>query len=988
MKNRLSIVFTQKTLCLLVGVWFFISTNAQIPGLTQFTINDGLPSNTIYEITQDSQGNLLFATDYGLSKYDGNSFKNFTIEDGLPDNEILQLFKDSKQRIWLIGFNEKIGFLFNNSIFNQENTPFLNQLKFNSLIVDVFEDSKKNIWFLDSNFSVFKLNTENQVSKYNVKTNAGFNEKSKFFLETKSNEVLIATSTSINNFNKIYTLNITKPNENWIELKNLNNISDVQIEKIKQSTSSLLKDLDKDIGKIYNYIIPKNNNSTGNLLFKTYSFDNNYWVTNLNKGAFIFNKNQQLENPIPILQNYQPTRAFQDREKNIWVGTMSNGVVLFPDNNTTSINFENTIDNDLYTVTILNNHIFMGNSSGKILVLNKKTLKHTNTISLNKNQISDRARVGKIHNNKIHLLSNSNYITIDDQLNVTKIVSKDDLKGNCETQKSFKALSFSGNSTLIANAGGIFKANTNTKKTNLVYSNRTTAVLQNKSDTIWFGSTNGLHFLYQNKVQKPDLKGDFNSTIITDLESYNNGILIATNSKGVGFLKNGKLSVINKRSGLLSNSIKTIFVAPNNVLWISTNYGLNSVKIDNDFKPICIDSYTISEGLNTNDVRNCFVTDGFAYVATSKGLNIIDLKSKKNLFEVPTVHINEIILDNNVISLDNNQEFSSNNNNIQFNFSGISFKSIGNISFKYRLIGLEDEWIGTKNNSIRYSTLPFGNYTFELKSITKNGIESTDIYQYSFKIKRPFYHTWIFRIFVILVVFGGLYSWYFKRINDLKKQKEIDEKISNLRFKALNAQMNPHFINNLLTMIIELISKGEKEKALKNLFSFSNLVNLVLQSTKSNLISLQKELSILDYFVELNSLKYQNDLVFKINLNDLNSDDLESVKIPPMILQPIIENCIRHGLESDHPNPTIQIDLAIEDDEFLICTITDNGNGITSTESKSKDGGISLHNIDERLMLMNDKKCSDSFITMNNLSDEFPNLAGIKVELRIPLIYL
>ncbi|MCM2302868.1 MAG: hypothetical protein NDI80_09620, partial [Flavobacteriaceae bacterium] len=108
MKNRLSIFITNKTLCLLVGVWFSVYTNAQIPGLTQFTINDGLTSNTIYDITQDEQGNMLFATDFGLSKFDGVSFKNYTVEDGLPDNEILRIYKDTKQRIWLLGFNGKI----------------------------------------------------------------------------------------------------------------------------------------------------------------------------------------------------------------------------------------------------------------------------------------------------------------------------------------------------------------------------------------------------------------------------------------------------------------------------------------------------------------------------------------------------------------------------------------------------------------------------------------------------------------------------------------------------------------------------------------------------------------------------------------------------------------------------------------------------------------------------------------------------------------
>ena len=982
MKNQLSTFITNKTLCLLVSVWFSVFLNAQIPGLTQFTLNDGLPSNTIYEITQDAQGNMLFATDYGLSKFDGTNFKNYTIDDGLPDNEILRLFKDSKQRIWLFGFNGEIAYILNNKIYNKTNSSFLKKFKLTSYIHDFLEDSFGNIWFLDANLNLLVLNNKDQIIQFSKIINYS-NKSNCYFIEDKFKKVNLITFED----KAFIKRDIFSNNEDWVEIK-MTDFTSKEIESVRNKRTSLLRQDDFTSIKIFERLLNKENINQNNLLFKTYLFDNNYWVTGLNTGAFIFYKNDELKNPIPILKDIQTTRAFQDREKNIWVGSISNGVVIFPDNNTISYHFDNQIDNDLYTVDVFNNHIFVGDNYGKIFVIKEKTLEHIKTIHLNSNQLFDRARIGKIHNNKFHFLGNDNYVIIDDLLNVTKIVSKNKLQGDCKNQQSFKNISFDGNSTLISNAGGLFKVDTKTKKTELLHNTRTTTVLKTKSDTIWLGTTKGLQFLYQNKVHKPNLNNDFNTTVITDLKKINNGILIATNSKGLGLLKNDNLTVINKKMGLLSNSIKSVFIAPNNDLWISTNYGLNKVKVDKNFNPILIESYTISEGLNTNDVRNCFVTNEFAYVATSKGLNIIDLKSAKNTFETPSVHINEIFLNNKLISLDGNQVFSSSSNNIQFNYSGISFKSIGNISFKYRLIGLENEWIYTKNNSVRYSSLPFGNYTFELKSITKNGIESSDYYQYSFKIKRPFYHTWFFRIFIILTIFGGLYFWYSSRIKQLKKEKEIEDKISNLRFKALNAQMNPHFINNLLTMIIDLISKGAKEKAVNYLFSFSNLVNLVLHTTKTNLISLEKELSILKYFIELNSLKYENNLVFNINYNDLENEDLEAIKIPPMIIQPIVENCLKHGLDSNHPNPTINLDIIIENDEFLICTITDNGNGLKSTKSNSKDGGVSLENIDERLMLMNEKISSETFLTISNLSDDFPNLAGTKVELKIPLIYL
>ena len=135
---------------LLVFILFQYNLLAQIPGFTQFNINNGLPSNTVYDINQDENGFLWIATDYGLSRFDGVNFKNFTISDGLPDNEILKLFRDSQNRIWLIGFNGKIGYLKNYKFFNHNNKELLNELDFNNYVADIFEDSQQNIWLLES----------------------------------------------------------------------------------------------------------------------------------------------------------------------------------------------------------------------------------------------------------------------------------------------------------------------------------------------------------------------------------------------------------------------------------------------------------------------------------------------------------------------------------------------------------------------------------------------------------------------------------------------------------------------------------------------------------------------------------------------------------------------------------------------------------------------------------------------------------------------
>ncbi|MGV6845187.1 MAG: two-component regulator propeller domain-containing protein [Lutibacter sp.] len=134
----------------------------QTPSLTNFTTKNGLPSNTIYDVTTDNYGFLWIATDYGVSKFDGKTFTNYTIKDGLPGNEILFFFKDSQNRIWLSSFNGKIGFIKNEIFHNSKTDSFLKKLKFNRFVKDIFEDSSGTIYFTQ-NYKILKSLSQNTL---------------------------------------------------------------------------------------------------------------------------------------------------------------------------------------------------------------------------------------------------------------------------------------------------------------------------------------------------------------------------------------------------------------------------------------------------------------------------------------------------------------------------------------------------------------------------------------------------------------------------------------------------------------------------------------------------------------------------------------------------------------------------------------------------------------------------------------------------------
>lgn len=962
----------------LLFLFFYNPAFSQIPGLTQFTTSNGLPSNTVYDIINDETGFLWIATDYGISKFDGVSFTNYTVTNGLPGNEILFFFKDSKKRIWMSSFNGNLGFIQNGNFHNKNTDPFLKKLNFNSFVRNIYEDSNKNLWFCRSYKRIKKLDKNLNVETFNF-NKENIPKLTPCIIEDKNNNVFLFSYYTIKKklflvtkqLNKSYKTNSWQP----FIYKNFDSKSIVPLEK---NSGFLLKNVNDTIKNIYS----KSSKQTLNYLAKIYTIDNNYWITNLNQGVQIYNKDKPNKPLEIILPTVRTTRAFVDNENNIWIGSTSNGLYFFPNLNINGIQFKDKEKNNLYTINFFENKIIIGNEKSELLILNPETL--STKLTLITSNDSERIRQLKQHNNSLYVVSDLSLKTLNPQFKLENVKEISNPSSSIPRLTNFKDVTFNNKNLFTANANGVTKINSNTHKFIKLWDNRSTSVYY-KNDSLWIGTTNGIFVNVKNTIKKFDIGVEFNRSIIYAIENSPFGLLIGSNSYGLGILNNGKFTSISTKNGLLSNYIKNIFVDSKNNIWLSTNFGLNKLVLNKNLSIKSIKSYTISDGLYSNDVRACYVKNNKVYVATSNGLNVIDLSKETNTTLPPKIHINEISVNNRIIKNIKENTFNYKNNNIQFNFSGISFKSLGNIHFKYRLKGLEKEWIKTSNRTVRYSALPAGKYSFEIKSISKSNIESQKTASYSFIIHPIFYTTLWFKILILFIFLSFIALIFYARSQKLKRKHAINEKITTLKYQALNAQMNPHFMNNLLVNINDLIVKGSFDLAQKSLHNFGQLVNLTLQATKSNLIRLADEIEMTKIYLELQKLRFNKNLAFKIDISKIEND-LDFIMVPPMIIQPIVENSLRHGFKNGTKENKISLNFTIENNEFLICEITDNGIGIKQNNTKASGTGISIKNIKERLQYLNENSSKEKFIIISNIKDEFNTLVGAKVTLRIPLI--
>jgi tetratricopeptide (TPR) repeat protein len=217
-----------------------------------------------------------------------------------------------------------------------------------------------------------------------------------------------------------------------------------------------------------------------------------------------------------------------------------------------------------------------------------------------------------------------------------------------------------------------------------------------------------------------------------------------------------------------------------------------------------------------------------------------------------------------------------------------------------------------------------------------------------------------------------------------RKQAELQKQTSELEMQALRSQMNPHFIFNCLNSINRFILKNETESASDYLTKFSKLIRLVLNNSKHKYITLNEEMDCLELYIQMEQLRSKNSFRYKIKC--AATIDAEEMLIPPLLLQPFVENAIWHGLMNREDGAGDLNILLQQKNELLECTIADNGVGrkaaLELSSKSAKHKSMALQITKERIALLHVEQKEDS-IEIEDLYDDNGNATGTKVMLRI-----
>jgi hypothetical protein len=424
---------------------------------------------------------------------------------------------------------------------------------------------------------------------------------------------------------------------------------------------------------------------------------------------------------------------------------------------------------------------------------------------------------------------------------------------------------------------------------------------------------------------------------------------------------------------------------------VGTKTGIGSLNLNS---PVSNYSKLIASnrGLIGRKIHQINQSGNTLWVNTDAGIVVKKLSASDIIVKDPPVYITEYSINETNYLGNTNRVCSYNENNIKISFVGISYQSFGNLTYEYTLEGIDTKWNYTQNTTIQYPYLPPGNYTFRVK-LAGNKSNPATVATLSFTITPPFWNTLLFKIAMVGMLLATVIAFFLYRIKRIKKADEekirITKMIAEMEAKAIRAQMNPHFIFNALNSVQNFILKNDRMQAQDYLAKFARLIRHVLDNSKQEMIPLHKEIEALTLYLQLEQLRIPQKFSFTIHCSP--QIDIAQTQIPPLLMQPFVENALLHGI-THKKDLTGIIHITIDKTTTqLICNIEDNGIGRKKSmainaakETLHESFGMSATK--ERIEILNLHHPNMASVRIIDKIDDANLATGTTVVITIPLI--
>ncbi|NBP67499.1 MAG: hypothetical protein EBR30_17720 [Cytophagia bacterium] len=953
-----------------------LSGAAQDPVYRNIDKSTGLPSNTIYDIFQDAKGFIWIGHEKGLSKYDGFRFTHYQNEEqrGRPLSNLLE---DSTGKIWSQNFVGQFFYVDNDTLkLCRQLTPTGSYSPAGLIGGNTLIASGKNaIRYLNTQTMVVK---ERLTDVFSSNHHPYANSEKYFFLNKDSGKIIITNEEGITEvkdapFRLDYFYII--PTRSGI----------YYLPKYPNENLDLINWNTQEISHLFP---PKT------FVQNIRIIDNSLIAVMTSNGFYLFNDNFKPfdKNHPHFFKNKNISTIARDREGNWWVGTLNEGILLVPNMSTTRM-FEalsltsiqaNTRDQALFLGTANNQllsyslktrslkTLFDNKLNQEVVTIFYDSVSEDIAFASNKLFIHPKGKPPITHEGAIkdiQKLDDQHYIAAASGF--VSILSREIYSPKSLWQKTY---------TQLGLTEGDDPTNFRLSKDEI-----RARALAITPDVIYAATTNGL-IAYTLHGQEEILYNK-KSLIASDLQCYNNTIYAVSFNDGLLKVENGQLKKIyspEKKSVAGIYKLKIV----KDIAWMLTETNLIAYHLKEE-KIRFIDQ---TSGLPMDDLRDFSVMNDTVYMVGNKGLIYFPVTLSRSDQIAPGLIINSFMVNQRRKDLTKKISLTSGENDIVINYSVIAYKAGNDLQVAYSINNSEWRSLENSNRELRLASLAPGNYTIGLKAASNDGLAAKEV-QLSFDIRKPFYLEVWFVTLCVLILIIFTYQLYMQRLAKIRYQSkletdrlQLEQALQQSLLASIKAQMNPHFIYNSLSSIHAFVYSDDKENAIKYLDRFSELTRKVLELSGHESILLSEEKELLETYISLEKMRFGES--FQSTIICDKDIDVHFVRLPSMIIQPFVENAIKHGLLHRKGNKQLLISFSRKKDD-LIVVIEDNGVGRkTSAELKSNKNkqhtSFSISANRKRLELLNAKKKNTIGLQIVDKTDEMGRGSGTTVIITIP----
>ncbi len=976
-----------------------------------FNLQQGLPSNELRQAYQDGRGFLWLCTAAGLVRYDGYEFEHYTRQEGLPVEATQRIFEDQRGRLWIISDGAYLSLWEEGKISVHRLSAPLRALAAGREIGSFQLDAGDTLYVAfralphqkneslvyaaalsDSAFRPLAQLAESPSSAllYEVQRSALTSESiAPFLLNTRSGSHESSPPTQARRLGEFWSTGFTDCHCH-LQGARLHCINRRYSLRIDLQTGGVLA-LDsfaQILPEVRHFYIDKSGNA---------------WAST-SAGAYLW-EGGDMRRPASTYFGAQALQqVLQDREGNYWLATSSEGLIFMPYR---GVRLQTVSpyphQNQLRTLLHAPPFVLTLSASGMVYRVTEQTVLPTYY-----NQAASPASAWHYDSLRQHiLLGNGNAIEVQTGNTAWQWWGISGQAANLPPQMQARAFAPAQEGAFwVAPAAGLMLFDQQTRQLRwqsqeINFHAPVHSIAHLRGDTFLLATDEGIYRLCQStktlippadSAAMPYKKG---ISIRSISQSRAGRLLIATAGWGFWYeLKANEWQNLQQSDGLSSNYIQKVYAPSAQTWWVATNKGLDKIQWQNgSSQPSRIVGYSTQNGLPTNGIYDILQlpTDSDSarlWLATDAGVVSFlpaQLEAESRANANSSTHIRRILVGGQEIPLtDSLITLQYGETNLQFEFLSIRFRSQGNIRYRYRLEGKDADWQTTNARSIQYTNLEHGDYTFWVAAQNPDGSFSPQAATLRLRIEAPFWRLWWFQLSVVGAVL--LLLWLAFAL--VRRRARLQKKVWFTEQNALHAQMNPHFIFNAMNSILYFVRQNDKRQATSFLASFSSLIRRILDNSKRPIIPLQDEIETLQRYLELERLRLSNPSDnFRIEVDA--SVDPNLWQVPPMLIQPLIENSIMHGLlpkTEGERRLLVRIDVWKKKLRF---TVEDNGIGREAAAAIRARRNIThtsygSRNITERIRVLNQLYGQNISIEIEDLRDAAGEAAGTRVIALIP----